>query len=400
MAQTNWQPAQPRSREGASQRVVNDNVEEWHARATEFHDRLERNGNTRGALACAAATLERLHRELGAPPMMDRWIDALDRHLTAPNGIPWPEVEPFVFQAGVAVLGRRPAHPALPLWHARGLACLRGGAAHADDATRAANFSFEYAVRGGNFPLAREIVQRARARGAQASADVRAAWHEAEALEAWLSAEHDRARRAVVGALAAGGGYAAWEQGASAALSEGDLAHADVCLAAMARTLDARRTQDVAHGLFLAAARAHLGGENAAATQRLDECLRLDATNVPAYFTVLWRLGRGHVAIASGRFRRAGIDLGIVLAHAARHYWCFLQFSALMSRTWLRIRQQRPIDALEDLHAAFALARTGAYRNCDPWWDPEAIDDIGRFARDLPHDRETLSALVARAPLS
>ena len=398
MTRTTWQPAQPRSSEGASQRVVNDSAEDWHARATVFHDRLERDGNALGALACAATVLERLHRELGAPPTMDRWIDALDHHLDPPHAIAWSEVEPFVLQAALAVLGRRPGHPALPLWHERALARLRARESSADDATRAAHFSFEYAVRGGNFALAREIVRCARARGAQASERVRSAWLEAEALEAWLSGEHERARRAVADALAAGGGYAAWEQGASAALSAGDLAQADVCLAAMERALDARRAQDIAHGLFLAGARARLGGENAIARKRLDDCLRVDHTSVPRYFTVLWRLGRGHVAVACGRFRCAGIDLAIVLAHATRHCWSFLQFSALMSRTWLRVRQNRPMDALEDLHAALALVRAGAYRNCDPWWDPEAIEEIERFARDLPHDRATLSALLARAP--
>ncbi|HEX6137780.1 MAG TPA: hypothetical protein VF059_08985, partial [Casimicrobiaceae bacterium] len=259
-------------------------------------------------------------------------------------------------------------------------------------------FSFEYAVRGGNFRLAREIVQRVRTLAADANAEARLSWLESEALEAWLSGEHARARRAVAEALAAGERYAAWEQGASAALSEGNLAQADACLDGMARTLDPRRMQDVAHRAFLAAARARLGGDNAAADERLDACLRLDATNVPAYFTTLWALGRAHVDVACGRYRRAAAQLGIVLALAATHYWAFLQFSALMSRTWLRIRQGRGTEACRDLQAALALARSGSYRNCDPWWDPEAIEDIVRHARDAEHDRGALAVLVARSP--
>ena len=385
--------------EGAALRVVSDNVDEWHARSAEEHDRFVRSGDARGALACVAATLERLHRELGAPPRMDHWIDALDRHCTATTETAWVDVGPLVFRAAVAVLGRRPAHVALPLWHERALAQIRDGDSAPDDALGAAHFSFEYAVRGGNFLLAREIVQRVRTVAANASAEARLRWLESEALEAWLSGEHVRARRAVADALAAGDRYTAWEQGASAALSEGDLARADACLDAMARTLDPRRLQDVAHRTFLAAARARLGGDNGAASERLDACLRLDATNVPVYFTTLWSLGRAHVEVACGRYRRADTQLGIVLARATTHYWGFLQFSALMSRTWLRIRQCRPAEARRDLQAALALARSGSYRNCDPWWDPEAIEDIVRLAQDAAHDRGVLSALVARSPL-
>ena len=54
--------------------------------------------------------------------------------------------------------------------------------------------------------------------------------------------------------------------------------------------------------------------------------------------------------------------------------------SALLARTWLRIRERRTGEAAEDLREALALARLHAYRNADPWWDPEAIAEIQRFA--------------------
>ncbi len=183
--------------------MVSDDVDDWDARASESHARLVREGNARAALACAAAALERLHRERGAPPGMDRWLEALDRHIDAAKEIAWADVEPFVFQSGAAVLGRRPAHPALPLWHARALACLRARDSRPEDAMRAARFSFEYAVRGGNFLLAHEIVGRAQAHVARTHAAAHRDWFEAEALEARLSGENARARRAVADALAA-----------------------------------------------------------------------------------------------------------------------------------------------------------------------------------------------------
>jgi hypothetical protein len=328
---------------------------------------------------------------------MDPWLDAFDRHLACANMTPPSQLDSEIFAAALAVLARRPAHPALPLWFARAQAKVRD-ASDPDEALRAAHFAFEYALRGGNFALARELVRQARSHYAGAASTVRIAWLEAEALQAWLAAEHARARAAVTEALAAGGGYGAWEQGASAALSEGDLARADACLSAMGRTLDHDRAQDVAHYAFLGGARALLGGDSALAQDRLDACRAVDATRIPAYFTTLWRLGAGHVAVARGQHRRAARDLTEALGSSTRMYWRFLQFSVLMTRCWSRVRARRGDDALIDLRAALALARAHGYRNCDPWWNPAAMDEVASFARPREHDREALDALLARRP--
>lgn len=377
-----------------------DDLDERPTLDLQAHERLRAGGDALGALACAAEALARLHRELGAPPVMDGWIDAFEDDLARAHEASSSCLEAHVFRAALAVLGRRPTHPSLPLWHSRALAFVRRSDASADDAIRAAQFAFEYAVRAGSFPLASEIVTLARMRGTEASAAMRQSWLEAEALEAWLNGDHARAHRAVAEALGLGAGYAAWEQGASAAISEGDLPEADRCLAGMATTLDPRRVQDVAHAFFLGAARARLANDNDEAHQRLEACLAQDATNVPAYFTTLWLLGRAHLDVARGRHRQAAAALAVVLAHAATRYWSFLRFSALMSRTWLRVRQRRYAEAALDLQAALALARAGAYCNCDPWWDREAIDAVARFAATIPHDGATLSALLARGRLA
>jgi hypothetical protein len=365
------------------------------------HDRYAASvatGDPLAALACVAATLEELHRSLGAPPAMDGWLDALDAQLAACALRPRAAVEPHVFRAALAVLARRPEHPALPLWHERARAAVQT-ALPADDVLRAARFSFEYTLRSGHFGRARAIIGAVRERAAQASSEVRAGWLESEALAAWLAADHAAARNAVAAAMAAGGGYGAWEQAASAALSEGDLARADVCLAAMARPVDVARRLDVAHSAFLGAARARLGGDLDGANERIDACMAVDATCTPLYFTTLWQLGRAHVAIARGRHRRAAADLAVVIARAGTLYWQFLHFSALVARAWLRIRERRREEAAQDLAQALALARTHAYRNTDPWWDPEAILEIGRFGQGIARDQATLAALVARAPL-
>ena len=83
-----------------------------------------------------------------------------------------------------------------------------------------------------------------------------------------------------------------------------------------------------------------------------------------------------------------------MIARAASHYWSFLHFSALLSRAWLRMREKRTAQATLDLRKALALAQAGAYRNCDPWWDREAIDEIGRFLRDALPEHPAWSALM------
>lgn len=323
----------------------------------------------------------------------------MDRHLDAwPTGPP-PELEIHVFAAAPAVLARRPAHPALPLWHGRAVSRLRRAQGASDDLLRAAYFSFEYATRSGNFAMAREIVEHAREHAVNATPEVRIDWMEAEALQAWLSADHARARAVVAAALNEGAGYSAWEQGASAALSQGDLEYADMCLTGMARTIDTRRAQDVAHSAFLAAARARLGGDVATAGERMDACFAVGMEAVALYFVTLWHLGRAHIAIARGQHRRAATDLTMVIARATTYYWQFLHFSALIARTWLRIRESRLNEAADDLRHALTLARVNQYRNTDPWWDPQAIREIEQFASAVEHDTQTLRALVARSPL-
>jgi tetratricopeptide (TPR) repeat protein len=94
--------------------VLSDDVDAWHLPAIESHDRLRADGDAFGALACAAEALERLHRELGAPPAMDRWIDAFDEDLADAQPTTSARADPYVFRAGLAVLGRRPTHPSLP----------------------------------------------------------------------------------------------------------------------------------------------------------------------------------------------------------------------------------------------------------------------------------------------
>jgi hypothetical protein len=375
-----------------------DGLGEWLDAANALHAQSVRAGDARAALACAAGAIERLHRERGAPPAMDRWIDALEHDLALCDDAPRETVDAQLFRAALGVLARRPAHPALPLWHGRAQAELRNPTLGADDQLRGARFAFEFALRSGHFALASALVAGTRAAARAASPGVRIDWLDSEALCAWLSADAAGAERAVAAALAQGAGYGAWEQAASAALARGDLARADACLSEMALRLDPRRTQDVAHARFLAAARCRLGGDDDAAAAHMAACLAVDATDIPPYFTTLWQLGRGHLGVARGATRRAARDLDAVLGVGARFLWGFLHFSALLSRTWLRVRARRHAEALVDLDAALALARLHGYRHCDPWRDPQALAEIAAFARSREHDRATLDLLLGARP--
>jgi tetratricopeptide (TPR) repeat protein len=384
-----------RARGEAAHVLAETTLLEWQAQALDEHRVLAASGRFDAALACSASAIERLHAQLGAPPAIDAWVELLDtdRARCDPED---PHVEATILRGALGILARRPRHPALPLWHARALAALRDAAPAADEAIIAAHFAFEYAVRSGNFALAQEIVDRVRERTPAASAAMRRGWLEADALAAWLAGDHARAQRAVREAIAAGAGYGAWEQGASAAISEGDLREADRCLSAMAARIDPHRTQDVAHMHFLNGARCRIGGDDAGAARHLDACLAEDRTNVPVYFLTLWQLGHAQLLIAGGHWRAAASVLAIVLGRASSHYWSFLRFSALLSRTWLRLREGRVAEASEDLRVALSLAVIGRFRNCDPWWDGEAIAEIVRFAQTVPHDATTLGAFAAR----
>ncbi len=387
--------APPRTARGEVPNVLAETLLEWQAQALDEHRSLARDNRPGAALACAADAIERLHAELGASPAIDAWVELLeaDRARCDPDD-PW--AENAILRAALGILARRPRHPALPLWHARALAVLRDPARLADEAISAAHFAFEFAVRSGSFALALEIVDRVRTRIPLASVAMRRGWLEADALAAWLAGDHARAQRSVREAIADGAGYAAWEQGASAAISAGDLREADRCLGAMATTLDPRRTQDVAHMHFLNGARRRIGGDDDGAVRHIDACLAEDRTNIPVYFVTLWELGHAHLMIAGGHARAAGTRLAVVLGRASSHYWSFLRFSALLSRTWLRLREGRPAEAAEDLRVALSLAVIGRFRNCDPWWDPEAMVEIARFAQSIPHDEATLRSFVAR----
>jgi len=375
--------------------VLADILLEWQAQAIDEHRSLVASGRFSAAVECSARAIERLHVKLGAPPAIDGWVERLDAGLSHcdPDD---PVVEAALLRASLGILARRPRHPALPLWHERALAVLRDPAKAADDAIVAAHFAFEYAVRSGNFALAQEIVDRARIRSALASMATRRSWLEAEALAAWLAGDSVRAQHAVREAIADGAGYAAWEQGASAAISAGDLQEADRCLRAMEASIDRRRTQDVAHMHFLNGARRRIGGDDAGASRHLGACLAEDRTNVPVFFSTLWQLGHAHLLIAGGHPRAANAVLAVVLGLASSHYWSFLRFSALLSRTWLRLREGRVDEAAHDLRVALSLAVVGRFRNCDPWWDAEAIADIARFAGTVPHDATALHALLTR----
>jgi len=347
-----------------------------------------------------------LFRERGPGPWIDEWVDALDAALA--RGYPRlpADVESRLLHAALAILGRWPSHPALPLLASRAERLLDDSGTTAPDAARAAGFLFEFAIRGGNFGLADRVVARADARLATPAADPRIVvdWLEARALHAWLVADHAAARAAVgrALALAAQAGlpepYGVHEQGASAAISAGELRDADDHLAAMRRLLNRSRDQDVGHLAFLEAAQAALRGDLALARERIDGALAVGAESVPAYFATLWCLGGVHVAIAGGRLRDAERTIAGVLARASASYWRYLQYSALLQRAWLRVRQRRPDAAGEDVRRAIALARDLGYRGTDPWWSPALAAELAAHP-DLFETPECAAAFAERRPM-
>jgi LuxR family maltose regulon positive regulatory protein len=379
----------------------------WLNEYRSAYEAASASGDRPRALACVADLFERLFREAGAQALVDPWIDALDRELR--DGYPdLPSaIESRLLAGGLAVLGRRPSHPVLPLWANRVMALLHGDS-QADDAVRAARFGFEYALRAGNFRLVDEVIGLTKHRLGESTVTpaIRVAWIESEALRAWLALEHETAFGLVTTGLALAegdgdrhGAHGLNEQGASAALSAGDLRRADAHLAAADRLTDPTRAQDVAHGHFLQGARALLGGDAERAAECMAACLAIDQETVPAYFRTLWQLGSAHVCIERGELRRAERTLADVLARTSGLYWRFLEFSALLHRAWLRLRQGRNDAAAVDLARALDAGVAAGFRNCDPWWNPAAMAEIMALARARGMHNDYVAELVAHRPL-
>ena len=374
----------------------------WLDEARGEYASMAARGDRAAALACVATVLERLYRDAGPQALADPWIDALDAQLERGYAELDAATESRLLAGGLAVLGRRPSHPVLPVWALRAMAQLRGDG-RADDAIRAARFAFEYALRSGNFRTVGDVIAHAKHRldAGGVSPAIRVAWLESMALYAWLCAEHADAYRLVDEGLAVAerelkprDAYGLHEQGASAALSAGDLARADRHFDGMRRTLEAGRAQDVGHGHFLAGARALLGGDERLAAERIAACRAIGPEKVPAYFATLWRLGSAHVRVARGEWRPAERDLAEVIARAGGLYWRFLEFSALIDRAWLRIRQGRPDAATADLARALATGAAAGYRNCDPWWNPVTMAEVAALARERDLQPEYVALLV------
>lgn len=378
----------------------------WMEESRSEYEAATRRGDREAALACVAGALEHLSGESGPQALVDPWIRALDRELQ--DGYPklGAAAESRLLAGGLAVLGRRPAHPVLPLWATRANALLKGRS-QIDDAIRAGRFAFEYALRAGDFRQADEVIALVKRRLGKSpvSPAIRVEWFESEALRAWLNVEHDLAYRLVAEGLAMAqgeddrrGAHRLHEQGASAALSAGDLMRADTHLAAI-QSMPAGRPQDVAHGHFLAAARTLLGGDATGAAEDIAACIVIDRDTVPAYFRTVWRLGNAHVHIACGQIRRAERDLAEVLARASGFYWRFLEFSALIHRAWLRLRQGRADAVAVDLERALEQGAIAGYCTCDPWWNPEAMSEIMDLALARGIQTDYVARLVAHRPL-
>jgi hypothetical protein len=379
----------------------------WLEESRNEYEAVAARGDRESTLACVAGALDRRLREAGPQALVDPWIHALDRELQGGYPDLTAATESRLLAGGLAVLGRRPSHPVLPLWATRAMTLLHGNA-HADDAIRAARFVFEYALRAGNFRLVEQVIELTKVRLVESSVTpaIRIAWLESEALRAWLAVEHDAAYRLVAEGLAAAGpegeqryAYGLHEQGASAALSAGDLPRADLHLAAMRKTVNPDRAQDVAHGHFLRAARALLGGDASRAAECASACLAVDQETVPAYFNTLWRLGSAHVDIARGETRRAEKSIAEVVARTSGLYWRFLEYSALIHRAWLRLRKGRADAAAADLAHALDAGAAADFRNCDPWWNPQAMAEVMALAQARGIQTDYVARLVAHRPL-
>lgn len=318
------------------------------------------------SLGALVAALERALAATGeraeAAALLDRWLEA--------GYEPAPQDEVRLIAAGRWLLNERPDHPVIPVWAARAPQLLRA----VEDqplAVLLANFSFEHAVRVGDFADAGRLVTALWDRTA-ASPEARLTWLPSAARFLWLGGRHQEALAALAPALddataAPALRHALLEQAASAALIGGD-ANACVHYLDRAAALPYQRSpREVAHAWYLRAGAAVATGDVDAAAASIARCEEMSGFVDARFFQAIWRLGSAVVRLKTGQPRRAERDLSALLGDVTVMRARYLEWSVRLARAGVRFELGRRPAAEADLALALRIAGDNGYRVCAPW---------------------------------
>lgn len=307
--------------------------------------------------------------------------------------------EARLIAAGRWLLNDRPDHPVIPVWAARAPHVLD----ELDDerlAALLAGFSFDYAIRVGDFGEAGRLVAQMWERTA-ADAEARRTWLPSTALFLWLTG---RAQAALItlqpglddAEAAPTLRFALFEQAASAALAAGD---ADACRAYLDRAESlpvALWAQDRAHLSFLRAGAAAVAGELDGAATAIRHCEACARAVEARFFKALWRLGAAVLDLQDGHERRAERQLSELLGDVVLMRARYLEWSVRLARAAARRALQRSASAEADLAAAMRLARQNGYVTCDPWGLTRHLRELMTLALDRGIEAHTARAVLAQ----
>lgn len=308
--------------------------------------------------------------------------------------------EANLIAAGRWLLDDRPDHPVVPLWAARSSQVLR--MADEPQAAVLAAFSFEHAIRVGDFVGATRLDAEMRARTALRDS-ARLAWLPLTALCRWLCGYPGDALVELETALqdpalTPGLRYALLEQGAAAALAAGDPSRG---LAFVERGLQwqAKTPQSRAQLWFLQAGAFAALDDDAAARAAMARCERCAQPADSRYVTAWWRLGDAVARLQCGEARSAERDMTGLLGDVSLMRARFLEWSVRLERAAARRALGHGSAAEDDLRAALRVAAGNGYVSCAPWGISGRVRSLLAFALDRGIEPATVSSLLVRRRL-
>lgn len=351
------------------------------------------------ALDDVVAAMERIHSGSTAAERdhaVGRLGDFLELGYSPPKS---PRTEARLIAAGRWLLNDCPDHPVIPVWAARATHVL----AELDDerlAALLAGFSFDYAIRVGDFGEAGRLVAQMRDRTA-ADAEARRTWLPSAALFLWLTGRPDAALQTLqpeLGNAAAAPSlrFALFEQAASAALAAGDAAGCRAHLDGAVSLPLALSAQERAHLAFLRAGAAAAAGELDDAGAEIRHCEACAHEVEARFFKALWRLGAAVLLLQGGHERRAERESSQLLGDVALMRARYLEWSVRLARAAARLALQRSASAEADLASALRIARQNGYVTCAPWGQTQHLRALLTLAAERGIEAHTARVVLAQ----
>lgn len=363
--------------------------ERYEAALAGFTERRDRVGE----LLSLAAIIEDYYVDEGPLDPLDHWIAELCRRLPADGDWPSIELEARIIACGLGIRLRKPAHPLIAQWAARGATLVRQVKPGAGR-LKLATFLAQYHLWRGELGRTALIIDALPGLDMTGLLPGEAlAWLQTVANHARFSGQYERGRVAIAEALRIAGEhglhqhqYALHAHGASIALSASDVSTAERHIEAMRPVLDGGPQADQTHYWHFLAGLALLRGHAAEAVELARTARDNSAEIGGPYRSAIHALSLGQALLCAGDPAAACECFDSARLEAERIEAGQVIFTAgLMQAAALRRlgSDERALAALRDAWMC------GAKRDCrttSVWWLPDVMAELARLA--LLHDIE------------